>query len=180
MLGAGGNDINSGCVYAAVTENIGELGNIFFNPVKYPRKQVAQVMRKDLLRVDIRLFTQSLHLAPYICTAYRLARARCKNHTAFDILLCRVAEKFLFQLFYYKDCSGFRLTINNRLAAFCRFNGYVLQLADANTGCANRLQYKAQPLIVSALRGFAKPHIFSLCQFPFFGVKKSAAEVLET
>ena len=50
---AGGNDINSGRVDAAVTENVGKFGNIFFNSVKHPCKQMAQVMWKNLLRVDV-------------------------------------------------------------------------------------------------------------------------------
>ena len=40
-----------------MTENICKLGNVLFNPVKYPCEQVSQVMRKLLLRVDISLLT---------------------------------------------------------------------------------------------------------------------------
>ena len=50
---SGGDNINSGRVDAAVTENIRKLGNILFNSVKHTGKQVAQIMRKYLLRVDV-------------------------------------------------------------------------------------------------------------------------------
>lgn len=153
MLSAGRYNINSRRINAAVSEDVGKLGDILFYAVKHPREKVAQVMRKDLFWVDVCLPAQGFHLAPDVCAAYRFSRSRYKNHAVFNILLRRVTEQFLFQLFYYKNRSGFRLTINNRLAAFCRFDGYILQLADTNTGCANRLQYKAQPLIMSALRG---------------------------
>ena len=49
---AGGNDINPRCVDAAVTENVRQLFDVFLDPVEYPCEQMAQVMGKDLLRVD--------------------------------------------------------------------------------------------------------------------------------
>lgn len=152
MLGAGRYNINSRRINAAVSEDVGKLGDILFYAVKHPREKVAQVMRKDLFWVDVRFPAQSFHLAPNVCAAYRFSRSRYKNHAVFNILLRRVTEQFLFQLFYYKNRSGFRLAINNRLAAFCRFNGYVLQLADANACPANCLQNKTQSFTLSAFR----------------------------
>ena len=67
VLRAGGDDINSCCVNAAVTENIGKLGDVLFDSIEHtgeqvlfqrvigPGEQVAQVMRKHLFRIDIRL-----------------------------------------------------------------------------------------------------------------------------
>ena len=57
MFRTGGDNINSGRVDAAVTENIGKLGNVLFNPVKYTGEQVAQVMWEHLSRVYICFFT---------------------------------------------------------------------------------------------------------------------------
>ena len=48
-----GNDIYAGGVDTAVSENIRELCNILFNAVKHSGEQVAQIMRKNFLRVDI-------------------------------------------------------------------------------------------------------------------------------
>ena len=38
-----------------MAEDVGELGDVFFDPVKCAGEQVAQVMRKDLARVDVRV-----------------------------------------------------------------------------------------------------------------------------
>ena len=48
VFGAGGNDINSCSVNAAVTENIGKFGEILFLLVKNAGKEMAEIMRKDL------------------------------------------------------------------------------------------------------------------------------------
>ena len=53
VLRAGGDDINSCCVNAAVTENIGKLGDVLFDSIEHTGEQVAQVVRKYFLRVDI-------------------------------------------------------------------------------------------------------------------------------
>ena len=93
---AGGNDINSCCVNTAVTQNVGKLCNIFFNTVKCACKQVAKIMRKYLLRIDICIFAQGFHLSPNVRAVYGFAVFRYKNHTAFYSLLCCIAEQFLF------------------------------------------------------------------------------------
>ena len=96
VLGAGGDDIYAGGVDTAVPENIRKFCYILFNAVKYPCEQVAQVMRKHLLRIDICLYTECFHLSPDIRAAYGFACAGHKNHTAFNSLLCCIAEQFLF------------------------------------------------------------------------------------
>lgn len=96
VLGAGGDNVNPRGIDAAVTENICKLGNILFNSVEHTGEQVAQVMRKHLLRIDICLYTECFHLSPDIRAAYGFACAGHKNHTAFNSLLCCIAEQFLF------------------------------------------------------------------------------------
>ena len=97
---AGGNDINSSCVDTAVTENIRKFCNIFFDAVKCSCEQVAKIMRKYLLRIDICIFAQGFHLSPNVRAVYGFAVFRYKNHTAFYSLLCCIAEQFLFQFFH--------------------------------------------------------------------------------
>ena len=46
VLGAGGNDINAGCINTAVTEDVSEFGDVFFDSVKGAGKKVPQIMRK--------------------------------------------------------------------------------------------------------------------------------------
>ena len=68
VFDAGGNDVNAGSVDTAVTENVGELGNIFFDTVKHSCKQMAQVVRKNFLRIDTRTFAKAFHFPPDIRT----------------------------------------------------------------------------------------------------------------
>lgn len=45
MLVAGGNDIDARSIYAAVTENVGELCDVLSQTVKRTGEKVAQIMR---------------------------------------------------------------------------------------------------------------------------------------
>ena len=136
---AGGNNINSGCVDTAVAENVGKFCNIFFDAVKCSCEQVAKIMRKYLLQIDICIFAQGFHLSPNVRAVYGFAVFRYKNHTAFYSLLCCVAEQFLFQFLHDKNRARFSLAIYNCLAALYRLDRDVLQLADTNTCGTNRL-----------------------------------------
>ena len=96
VFSASGNNINSGRIDTAVTENVGKLCNIFFNTVKCACKQMAKIMRKHFLRIDICIFAQGFHLSPNVRAVYRFAAFCYKNHTALYSLLCCIAEQFLF------------------------------------------------------------------------------------
>lgn len=139
MFRTGGNDINSSCVDTAVAENVGKLCNIFFNTVKCACKQVAKIMRKHLLWIDICIFAQGFHLSPNVRAVYGFTAFRYKNHTAFYSLLFCIAEQFLFQFFHDKNRACFCLAVYNCLATLCRLNCNILQLADTNTCITNRL-----------------------------------------
>ena len=69
VFGAGGDDIYSCGVDATVTENVGKLCDILFNAVKHTGEQVAKIVRKDLLRINICLYTECFHLSPDIRAA---------------------------------------------------------------------------------------------------------------
>ena len=136
---AGGNDINSCCVDTAVTKNVGKFRNVFFNAVKRACKQMAKIMRKYFLRIDICIFTQGFHFSPNIRAVYGFAAFRYKNQTAFYSLLCCIAEQFLFQFFHDENRACFCLAVYDCLAAFYRLNRDVLQLADTDTCGTYRL-----------------------------------------
>ena len=52
VLVAGGNDINSGGVDAAVAENICQLGDVFFKAIENSCKKVAQIVWKYFFGTD--------------------------------------------------------------------------------------------------------------------------------
>ena len=95
MLIASGDDIDPCGIDTCVTEDVGQLCNVLFDFIEHTGEQVAQVVREHLLRVDICLDAQRFYLPPDIRAADGFARAGHENHTAFNILLCCVAEHFL-------------------------------------------------------------------------------------
>ena len=107
VLGAGGDDINSCGVDAAVTENVGKLDDVLFDAVKHAGEKVAQVVRKYFLRIDVRGFAQGFHFTPDVCAAYRVAGSCYKNHTAFYSARFCVAEQLLTEFFNNKYYARF-------------------------------------------------------------------------
>lgn len=81
MFIAGGNDVNTGGIDTAVTENVGELGNVLFNVVKNTSEQVAQIVGKHLLWIYPRLLTKVFHFSPNVGSAQRSARSCNENCT---------------------------------------------------------------------------------------------------
>ena len=51
MFRAGRDNIDPRRVDATVSENVGELGNIFFDAVEHPCKQMAKIVRKHLFGI---------------------------------------------------------------------------------------------------------------------------------
>ena len=48
MFGAGGHNIDPGCINAAVTQDIRQLCNILLNAVESTGKELPQIVGKDL------------------------------------------------------------------------------------------------------------------------------------
>ena len=163
--------INSCGIDAAVAENIGELCYIPFYCIGNTGEQMAQVMRKHLLRIYVCLLAKGFHFTPDICAAYRFACACYKNRTAVNFLLRCIAEQFLFQVFYDKNGSCFPFAVDNGFAAPYRLDRYIRQFADADTRAAYRLQNQIKPLVMISFGGSAKPSVFRLCQLLFLGTE---------
>ena len=131
MLRAGADDIDPRRIDTAVTENVCELGDVLLNTVKHTGEQVAQVVWKHLIRIDVRFLAQRFHIPPDIRPADRLATARDEDTARFDPLLRCVAEQFLLQVAHDKHRARFALAGNRRFAALCSFHGDELQFANA-------------------------------------------------
>ena len=95
MFIAGSDNINSCGVDTAVTEYVCELGNVLFNTVEGSCEQVAQIMRKYLLRIYARFLTKAFHFTPNVSSAHRFAASGYENSTGRNLLLCYIAEQFL-------------------------------------------------------------------------------------
>lgn len=171
MFKAGGDYVDSRRVDAAVAEDVCQLYDVLFYAVEHPCKQMAQVVRKDLLRVDAGFFTQAFHLPPDVGAAHGLAGAGDKNCAACDVLLRDIAEQFLLQGLDEKDCPCFALERYDRFAVFDRLYRNKLQLAHPDSRAADRLQNEVQPFVVLLLRRPAKAFILRFGQFLSFRAK---------
>ena len=80
MFSPGADDINARRIDAAVTEDVGEFGDVLFNAVEYAGEQVSQVVRKHLVRIDVCFFTKRFHISPNVRPADRFAAA-CDEDT---------------------------------------------------------------------------------------------------
>ena len=72
MFCAGGHNIDSCCVDAAVSQNIGQFGDLFLNTVKSPGKQLAQIVGKHLAGFYSGCLAEGFHLRPNIAPVQRL------------------------------------------------------------------------------------------------------------
>ena len=95
MLRASRNDVNPCSVNIAVTKDVSKLCNVFFYSIKSARKQMAKIMRKHFLWINICILAQSFHFSPNVRAVYRLAASRHKNHAAIYSLIRRITEQFL-------------------------------------------------------------------------------------
>lgn len=73
MLCAGGNDIYTSGVDAAVTEDIGELGDVLLDAVECAGKQVSEVVWKHFAGVYVCITAKLFHLTPDVCSADGIA-----------------------------------------------------------------------------------------------------------
>ena len=103
VLCAGGNDVNAGGVDAAVTEDVGELGDVLFNAVKCAGKQMTEIMRKYFAGVDICVPAKLFHFAPDIRAADELTRFGDKDRAGIDMMPLRVFQQLLLKIAHDDD-----------------------------------------------------------------------------
>lgn len=84
MFGAGSDDVDPRGIDTAMTENVGELGNILLDAVEYTGEQVAKIMRKNLVRIDACILTEMLHFPPDVRATHRLTGFRYENLSRCD------------------------------------------------------------------------------------------------
>ena len=75
MFSAGGDDVDAGGVDVGVSQNIGQFRQIPVDGIKAARKQVPQVVRKDLAALHPSLCTERFHHPPDARAVQRPPRA---------------------------------------------------------------------------------------------------------
>lgn len=155
-----GDDIDSGGIDIAVTENIRQLRHIMVDAVKRPSEQVPQTVGKHLAGGNLRPFTQGLHLPPDIGSVNGSARSGHKHRAGADIPLLRVALKLFSQCGGQKHGPRFPLTGHNGLSLSHSFHRDVLQFAHPYAGGADTFQQQRQTLAAFFLGRFYEPYVF--------------------
>ena len=79
VLKTGGHDIDSGGVNGAVSQNIRQLSDIFFNAVKCPCEQLAQIVGEDLRSLHTSNLAKLFHRSPNITAIECFAGPRNKD-----------------------------------------------------------------------------------------------------
>ena len=76
--------IDAGGVDARMPEQIGKADDILLQTVIGARKEMAQIVRKNLALRYARTFAKSLHIRPDVGTVKRPSAFRYENGTAWD------------------------------------------------------------------------------------------------
>ena len=171
VLGAGGKDIDARCVDAGVTENVGQLGDILFDPVKRAGEQVPQIVREDFLRRYACLTTEIFHLSPDVAAVERFTAFGHEQRACGDALGYGVFEQLFSQRLDDEDLSRFSFAGHHRFAVPDRFHGDKLQFADADACAANGLYDQREALVLLLLCGADQCLVFLLAEFFFFRAK---------
>ena len=93
---AGGHNVNPCCVNAAVSQNIGQLGDVFLNATKSPGKQLAKIVWKHFTGFYSRCLAEGFHLRPDITPIQQLPVPGNKDCSGTDAIFLCVIQKHLF------------------------------------------------------------------------------------
>ena len=132
---------------------------------------MTKIVWKHLIGRYSCILAESLHLCPIVTAVQCLSIFRDENHNAdYTLLLC-ILKQFFAQRTDDKHPTCFSLAWYNRFTSMYRFYRNILDLADTNTGTANRLNRKRQAFIPLALRSSDKGQILRFGKFLFFWAK---------
>lgn len=86
------HNIDSSRVDTAVTQNICKFRNIFFDAIEGPDKELSEVVRKDLGRIDACGLTQLFHLRPNNAAFQRIPFSRNKYCSIMDLVVLSITQ----------------------------------------------------------------------------------------
>ena len=101
------HNIDSSRGDTAVTQNICKFRNIFFDAIEGPGKELAEVVWKDLGRIDARGLTQPFHLRPNIAAIQRIPFSRNKYCSIMDLVVLKHNAITVFSTCPERESSGF-------------------------------------------------------------------------
>ena len=165
MLCRTGDEVDARRFDARVAENVRKLDDVLVGAVKRRRKQVAQVVREDLLRVHARAFAEFFHLRPDLITGHCIAAFGAKDRAGNGFLPRGKFEQLAAEFGGQQNGADLAFERDLGLAVFGGLDGDVLHLADANTGGADGLHQERKAAVARSLRRGDQSLIFCARQF---------------
>ena len=165
MLCRTGDEVDARRFDARVAEDVRKLDNVLVGAVKRRRKQVAQVVRKDLLRVHARALAEFFHLRPDLITGHCIAAFGAKDRAGSGFLPRGKFEQLAAEFGGQQNGADLAFERDLGLAVFGGLDGDVLYLADANTGGADGLHQERKAAVARSLRRGDQSLIFCARQF---------------
>ena len=123
--------IDASRVDAAVPKDVGQTDDILEFLIVGTGEQVAQVVRKDHFRRDLRQRGKFFEHLPDVAAIQRLSRPRHKDRSSLNALFLAVCFQLPSKSFRDQDASQFALVLDNRLPRAQAFDRDRVQLADA-------------------------------------------------
>lgn len=176
VLASGRYDVYPGGVDAGVTENVSELGDVFFDAVERAGEQVAQVVREDFGCRDIGFHAQGLHLLPYVASVQGSAAATYEYGAGFQGFAFDIAFEFFPEFGDDEDGSRPTFAVYGGFAFSDGFDGYKFQFADADACAGDGLEKHAHAVVAVFGGGGYQADVFGFRQFFFFGAISAALD----
>ena len=164
MIFAGGSGIDACRIDTGVTEDVGEIENIFIFMIIRSCEEMTEVMRKNLFGVDAGDFGDLLHFRPDITAVERVSFLGQKNRTVFDFPALHVLRELLSELLYDEDLPAFSLTAHIRTALLHSFDRDVPKLTNPDAGAGDRFHHERNLLPSLLKRGLHEPEVLLLLQ----------------
>ena len=160
MFRARRHNIDPCGVDAAVSKHICQLGDIFLYGVKAPGKEMAEIVRKYLLPLYIRIPAQRFHHLPDIRPIQRLAASCHENWSGADTGFPNVSLQRPLQFTGQQNHAGFPLELNDRFPLSDCLRCDIAQFRYPYARSADRLQEQQQlfvfPLFCRSLSLYAR------------------------
>lgn len=112
VFGPGFHRINSGRVDARMSKDVRQTDNILLQSIVHPRKQVPQIVGKNLCLRHSRRPAQLFHIRPDVAAVQGSSRTGDEHRPAFDPLRLYILQQRFLQLSRQKDRPVFPLVIH--------------------------------------------------------------------
>ena len=144
MLCTGGHNIDSRGIDAAVAQNIRQLGNVHFDTVECPGKQLAQIIGKNFGRRYSGLSAKLLHLPSDAASIQRPSILSAENNATGNLISFCIIYKQLSQLTRNQNGPGFAFAVYGYGSH--HFQSEVPQFRNTDSSAADGLQNQIQLL----------------------------------